>query len=49
MIVFDEIRIPLIRFAAIETVEAIKPSLQRPIRAVRTRGDILLSDVVIFA
>src|SRR3974390_2741162 len=46
-IIFDQVRIPLIRFAAEKAVEAIEPFLQRPLFAGGARSDILLGDVVI--
>src|SRR5271170_414116 len=49
VVVFDEVGIPLVRLAAEEAVVAVEPSLQRPIRTVRTRGHILLSNVMVFA
>jgi hypothetical protein len=49
MVVIDGVGIPLVGLAAEEAVVAVKPSLQRPIRAVRPRGDLLLRDVVVLA
>ena len=48
-VVFDEVGIPLVRFAANETVETVEAHLERPSLAACPRGDILLRDVVILA
>jgi hypothetical protein len=49
LVVLHQVRIPLIRFATEEAVESVEPLLQRPFRAVRARGDVLLGHIMILA
>jgi len=48
-VVFDEVRIPLVSFAADEAVVTVETLLQRPFAAAGAGSDILFRHVVIFA
>src|SRR5262245_42008856 len=49
LVVLDEIGEPLVGLAADEAVIAIEPLLQRPLRARRAGGDVLLRYIMVLA
>src|SRR5581483_1783422 len=49
VIVFDEVRVPLVGLAADEPVVALETLAERPCLAVATLGDILFRNVVVLA
>ena len=49
VVVLDEVRIPLVGFAADEAVEAVEALVERPVLLARARADVLLGDVVVLA
>src|SRR5262249_18280564 len=49
VISLNQVRVPPVRLAAEEAVEAVEPLLKRPLLARRPGGDVLLRHVMVFA